>query len=324
MSFRQTSSSSLIRGLLAPAAALVAGGFLIGFGILGKGDLKAAPLQRPHDPDGDGLTNLQESVLGTNPYQADTDGDGFSDLEEFARHSSPLYAGSIPVGQRLRVAMSCSGGDTSLHALIAIYLPHGDLRNKTFRVGLVTGNRCVKLSEQYLLQHGTLAIHAAQDPAARIVTLDLPIQPRLVSAHGDMSLFATVGENLGPVEAADSIHLIAFGSAIVLQVPMGSVQGMLGLTGTGSQTGGSGGAGGTDDIGSIYIPLPVGGDSSGWTAGQVCVQQTELISVTGPQIMQEVVSANCVDGYDGYCPANCSSTVGNTYTTIDPVGLIGG
>lgn len=35
-----------------------------------------------NDSDGDGLTNRQEAMLGTDPYSADTDRDGVSDLEE--------------------------------------------------------------------------------------------------------------------------------------------------------------------------------------------------------------------------------------------------
>lgn len=35
-----------------------------------------------NDPDGDGLTNLQESLLSTNPYNSDTDGDGLNDDED--------------------------------------------------------------------------------------------------------------------------------------------------------------------------------------------------------------------------------------------------
>ncbi|MGZ4875462.1 MAG: beta strand repeat-containing protein, partial [Candidatus Angelobacter sp.] len=44
------------------------------------------------DTDGDGLTNLQEFQLGTDPRNPDTDGDGVSDGEEVKRGTNPLNA----------------------------------------------------------------------------------------------------------------------------------------------------------------------------------------------------------------------------------------
>jgi len=47
------------------------------------------------DSDSDGLTDLQEAQLGTDPNKADTDGDGFSDGQE-------VKAGYNPLGQGLK------------------------------------------------------------------------------------------------------------------------------------------------------------------------------------------------------------------------------
>jgi hypothetical protein len=48
------------------------------------------------DFDGDGLTNFEEFLLGTDPTKADTDGDGFSDKDEQTSGSDPRSASSKP------------------------------------------------------------------------------------------------------------------------------------------------------------------------------------------------------------------------------------
>lgn len=47
------------------------------------------------DTDGDGLTDAEEAILGTNKDKADTDGDGYSDLAEFIKGYNPAGAGKL-------------------------------------------------------------------------------------------------------------------------------------------------------------------------------------------------------------------------------------
>ena len=50
------------------------------------------PSDAAKDPDGDGLTNLQEFQAGTEPFAPDTDGDGLRDGDELTRGTNPLVA----------------------------------------------------------------------------------------------------------------------------------------------------------------------------------------------------------------------------------------
>jgi len=50
----------------------------------------------PPDTDGDGLTDEEEEVLGTDPGSADTDGDGYDDGTEREGNTNPLDAGDHP------------------------------------------------------------------------------------------------------------------------------------------------------------------------------------------------------------------------------------
>ncbi len=54
------------------------------------------PTDASLDSDHDGLSNLDEYALGTDPCTADTDGDGHTDGEEFNNGSDPLNPGDTP------------------------------------------------------------------------------------------------------------------------------------------------------------------------------------------------------------------------------------
>jgi hypothetical protein len=59
----------------------------------------------PSDPDADGLNNLREAILGTNPNNPDTDGDGYDDLAETQSGTNPLDPNSTPTfSLRIQVA----------------------------------------------------------------------------------------------------------------------------------------------------------------------------------------------------------------------------
>lgn len=56
-------------------------------------DFRSSPVEDlwpNQDFDGDGLSNQQEIILGTNPYSADSDWDGLSDSQELAMGTNPL------------------------------------------------------------------------------------------------------------------------------------------------------------------------------------------------------------------------------------------
>ncbi|HEV8348494.1 MAG TPA: carboxypeptidase regulatory-like domain-containing protein [Vicinamibacterales bacterium] len=74
------------------------------------------PNDASQDADNDGLTNLQEFKLGTNPRAADTDGDGLSDGDEVTRGTNPLVADSdgdgLSDGQEVKLGTSPLNADT--------------------------------------------------------------------------------------------------------------------------------------------------------------------------------------------------------------------
>jgi len=65
------------------------------------------------DADGDGLTDLQEGIVGTNPTAADTDGDGVNDLVEVQQGQNPLDG--LALGEGVVASLALGGRALGLH-----------------------------------------------------------------------------------------------------------------------------------------------------------------------------------------------------------------
>ena len=313
---RTSGHSSL--GLLPPIFLMLAAGGLLGSSLHRDHGLKA-DIAGDNDADHDGLIDAEEVVLGTSPTNSDTDGDGYSDLEELARKTSPTEAQFHPDNHddnSLGLGISCHWANGKVHALIALYVPDQNLHDKTFRVGMLVGHRITVIPTHVLLSHGRMNIYPARDPHAMIAVLDLPFDPNLVHAFGNVSVFATAGvAGSGVVTTADAAQLINVGGVVVYcKVNHAPVMNMSGVN-TGHQH--------SSNSGLIYVPLNDDGPLN-WTPGAVCQQETEIVGTSGMTVTEEVVSAECVDGWDTSCPPGCSDTVGTTFQTVDPLRLLGG
>ena len=308
-------------GLVPPLAILVAAGTLVVKSSLGTRELRADNTITTHDYDGDGLTDQQERILGTSPASGDTDGDGFGDTEELARQFSPLFAQESPPHGRLRIGMTCRAEDGVMHALLAVYLPDLNLRNKCLHLGVVAGNRIVHVADEYLVDNAGIQFVPAVDPNSVIAVIDVPFSMQMVHAAGHLTMFATVGiKGTGVVASADVARLLSIGGVAVLCMPDPTVppNPSDALWSQQSQPGGA--------HGTIYVPLTQPGDDlpSTWMPGEICFQKSSTVATSGSLVTEEVITADCLDNWDAYCPPTCSSSVGSTYTTVDPLVLIGG
>jgi hypothetical protein len=137
---------------------------------------------------------------------------------------------------------------------------------------------------------------------------------------GEVSLYGILEDSqTGVALAADVVDLSSQSGVVFMRAtpPVRFAQ---------TQAGGGGG-GGQPLSGSVYLPIPPGGDGDipmSWIPGQVCYQKMQVVGAGGGIVTREVVEAECRDGWDAYCKTDCASSVGSTYNTLDPAVLVGG
>jgi hypothetical protein len=286
---------------------------LCAFGlVLGGGQHAAAgPVSDP-DFDGDFLSDAQEWVLGTNPLAGDSDGDGFGDLEELARGSSPVLASQLPTNAvPVHIGMTAhAGSDGRIHVLVAMHSTVQNARSIQLAFGAQIDQRVFVMTSTWLATHSTMQVTTGAGGQSLLTLMDIPFSSSAILAAGHLTFFATVSIPGSGVLSADAVSLV-------------NVDGVVALLGPPPPQNGH-----TEILpGSIYIPLPSGGPGSvpsSWSEGSVCYQRAAPVAVNGAVVTQEVISAGCVEGFEGYCPPSCAASVGSTYSTIDPIGLIGG
>lgn len=274
------------------------------------------------DADGDGLSRMQEMVFGTSPTNADTDGDGVSDLEEFARGSSPLSAMSTPnLTKPLGLAMTASAQSDGLHALICVYMADTNLREKSLKFGFYSDDRVLSLTDTFLALNSSLDFKPSVTPSGAVAVIDVPFSADLVHAVGHLTLWAHASlPGVPNTGLGSTIQLVSIGGIVAFAMPAPAPVIALSSPSSGSQ-----------DRGTIYVPLipPTPGSGAvtappGWASGEVCLQRSSPVGVNGATVTNEVISADCANGWDGFCPPSCGSSVGSTYKTVDPLVLLGG
>ena len=290
--------------------------------LLPNGKVHAGPIDHA-DSDGDGLVDAQEQVLTLNQNNVDTDGDGYSDLEELARHSEPKMVQSTPLPSTLDLGMSARGDSNRLVVVFAIYL--GDLEPGEIQLslGVLLRNRISEIPPWYFMRDAWMTTVPGNAPGTSLMVVETCLPPNFVHALGNVSLYGVLEDSqTGTPLAADVVNLSSQSGVVFMRStpPIRSFQ---------AQVGGVGGPGGGSQplSGSVYLPIPPGGDGDipmSWIPGEVCYQRTQVVGAGGGIITHEVVEAECKDGWDAYCKIDCASSVGSTYDTLDPAILIGG
>lgn len=284
-----------------------------------KGSVLAGPIDHA-DADGDGLVDAQEQVLSLNQNNADTDGDGYSDLEELARHSEPKMAASQPLPSTLNLGLSARGDSNRLVIVFAIYLGTLQPTDIQLSMGVLLGNRMGEIPPWYFMRDAWMTTVPGAEPGTSLLVVETCLPPNFVHAMGEVSLYGILEDSqTGVALAADVVDLSSQSGVVFMRAtpPVRFAQ---------TQAGGGGG-GGQPLSGSVYLPIPPGGDGDipmSWIPGQVCYQKMQVVGAGGGIVTREVVEAECRDGWDAYCKTDCASSVGSTYNTLDPAVLVGG
>ncbi|MEW6073429.1 MAG: hypothetical protein AB1726_12675 [Planctomycetota bacterium] len=258
------------------------------------------------DSDGDGLVDLQEEVLLTDPDRPDTDGDSYSDLEEIARQTDPCNKFSWPSSGGPKVGMAARVEGGTLTLVSAFFVEGSSFVEFDYEFGMAIQGLAIPLDLWQYAGITRLSILAVHGGAGKILLLQTSVPESLVLSLGFLSLWAVhEGDATSGVRSAATLNLVAVGGTMArLEPAPQKIQG---------------------GVETILRPLAADdGIPTDWTGGQICWQQSSVVGANGASLVFQVDSAGC-EQMDTYCsPSDCEATVGATYETIDPGALVGG
>ncbi len=253
------------------------------------------------DLDGDGLTDIQEVVLGSKVDEADSDGDGLRDLEEIARQLDPLTP-DAPTSADLGVGFAVRATGGVFYLTTAVFVPDGDLTNVELELGLYFEGMLFPLSPADYLPLSESFAEGGEGVDSEVVAFSFPIPEFLLQSVGSLGFYATTSPQGVPVTSAAVANLTtAAGVTALRRVTQGP-----------------------SGPGISILPISPPGDlPSSFTPNEVCFQETVLIGVENNVQLFQVTDAGCVPS-TSVCTPGCALTAGGTVQLLDPLALIGG
>ncbi len=173
------------------------------------------PLVPMEDPDRDGLTNLQEFQLGTDPNNPDTDGDGLNDGDEVNKyHTNPLLADTdgdgIPDGVEIQTGtnpLDRTSYDLKKATATSVVNP----TSFTLSNSVANASPSIQLTWNVTLIDGKTTLNLTSGPRTIYTSSDLSVcgfggDPGLIFAGSNGSCVITLSQNTLTATVAGTVQ----------------------------------------------------------------------------------------------------------------------
>jgi hypothetical protein len=289
-------------------ACLGAAVFVLGLVSRDEPSLAAASTPNRSDLDRDGLSDLQELVIGTLPNRRDTDGDTYSDLEERARGSDPLDINSLPDDAAYGLGTCANQEDGFVTILSAVYAKATAVASVDLKIGLVYHGRPFLFAPNKL-DRARGFLQRGRDVGDTLAVVEVAVPMELLDRIGQVNMFSILRSTIPGSEPIVSLAPIVDFSGVAMLVEQRAA-----ISNTG------GGA-----TGVTYRPLAADDQiPSTWSSSQICFQASSAVGMSGVSVVHEIGAADCMP-MDTYCsPGDCAAGVGQALELPDPAALAGG